>query len=289
MDLAFEAVGTKGKFQKILIFLSLVSTGIIFIPGVAFPFLTNKPALLCKEKGNDLYPFQACHQEQLCKDDLYEYKKDPLNSLINWTYEFDLYCSREFYLPMIGTSFFLGAMVGSILFSWIPDQDGRARLYKALMSSLFIFHVLPLLFANGPIFIIMNNFMAGVAGYCSSLNTLVITEMLDRESAGMVMSFASAVFPITGILVAFFFMFINNWRILYAITSIIAMVLAYTVNKYMVESPRWLNSKNKVLETLDALKTIARVNGNEKVFETFLSVNASKIFYIEYLLLIIYI
>jgi len=47
--------------------------------------------------------------------------------------------------------------------------------------------------------------------------------------------------------------------------------------KIFQESPRWLNSKNLLKESLEALEKIAKINGNQINFELFLKSNSNLI------------
>jgi MFS family permease len=280
MDLAYESVGSNGKFQKITSVLVIVVASMTLFMSISFPFLTYKPEILCHEKDNFITEFHHCHEEELCKYDMYEYMKVKHNSLDNWAYEFDLYCEKSYFNGLIGTTFFFGGMTGSILLSPIPDKYGRASIYKILLTCSFVLHIC-LLFSFSAVEIVFLNFLCGVAGYAYSMSTLIITEYIDRKTAGTVMSINNAIFPMSGILCALFFMFINNWRILFGITSLISLLVVLVARKYFLESPRWLNSKNRLLECLQVLKKIAELNGNEVIFQKFLEVNSSKFNYIN--------
>lgn len=275
MDLAFEAVGSNGKFQKIISLTVILVATMTLFSSSAFPFLTNKPIMLCKEKGNELYDFRHCYHEDWCKYSTYEYIKDEKNSLNNWTFEFDLYCEKGKYVTIIGSSFFFGGMIGSIALSSIPDIDGRLRIYRVLLIANFVLHISFMLGAS-VWHIIITNFISGFASYSYSMSTLIVTEYLNRNTAGLVMSINNAIFPVTGVLNVVFFYYVNNWRLLFFITSCISALIVFLVYKYFLESARWLNSKNRIVETMQVLKKIAEFNGNEKTYEQFVSVNASK-------------
>ncbi len=122
MDLAFEAVGNKGRFQKILAWLVISVGSITLILSISFPFVTMQPIFLCREKENHFDSFQHCHEENLCRPD-YDYKKDKTASLNNISYEFDLFCDRKYFVGLFGSAFFFGGIFGSIFLSPIPDRD----------------------------------------------------------------------------------------------------------------------------------------------------------------------
>jgi len=87
----------------------------------------------------------------------------------------------------------------------------------------------------------------------------------------------NAMLPFSGILVALLYMYVNNWRLLFFMSSLVALLCVVLSQKYLLESPRWLNSKNKFSETLAVLKEIAKINDSEENFNKFLSLNKSNL------------
>ncbi len=122
--------------------------------------------------------------------------------------------------------------------------------------------------------ILFTNFLLGIVSYAFSMSNLIITEYIVRETAGTMISINNATFPFSGILAALFFSTFNNWRLFYFISSVLAFLCLLISKKYLLESPRWLNSKNKFVETLAVFREIATINGTEKIFNKFLSVNS---------------
>lgn len=274
MEVAFEAVGSNGKYQKILSFLVILVAPLSLMMSLSFPFNTKKPSFFCKEKDS-LESYHECHERDLCKNEFFDYMKNPKESLNNMADAFNLYCNKAYISPILGTTFFLGGILGSILLSPIPDKYGRAEIYKILLVINFILH-LNILFGINEWHIVLTNTMMGIASYGYSMSTLIITEYLDRSIAGIIMSINNAIFPFCGILCALFFLFINSWRLLFLITSLLALLAAYLGHRYFLESPRWLNSKNRFNETLAVFKQMAEINNNQENFQKFMTVNSSK-------------
>ena len=93
MDIAFEAVGIQGKYQKIIAFLVILVATLGLIMISSFPFMTKKPSFIYRERES-FDDFLICPETNLCKDNYFEYKKNLEESSFNWSYEFDLYCSK---------------------------------------------------------------------------------------------------------------------------------------------------------------------------------------------------
>ena len=87
------------------------------------------------------------------------------------------------------------------------------------------------------------------------------------------MSARSASYGLVGIILGFYFMLINNLKILLWFNLIISCVGFLIVNKYFVESPRWLNSQNLLDEEIEELRKMATINNSLDHFEAFLEVN----------------
>jgi OCT family organic cation transporter-like MFS transporter 4/5 len=203
-------------------------------------------------------------------------KVDKEHSVNNFSSEFELVCDKAYYGPLQGTAFFLGGMASCIFLSPIPDSYGRETIYKLLIVLTLILHF-AILTATSGFTIVVANFFFGIAAYAYTMSTLIITEYIDRNTAAILMSVNNAIFPATGIACALFFMFINNWRLLFFISTIMMAITTVITFKYFIESPRWLSSKNRLNECIDVLKKIADTNGRTENFKKFLDTHQGKV------------
>lgn len=260
MNLTYESLAEFGKYQKILAFLVIVNVPLTLITAISFPFMTKKPELLCKPKdynGN----FELCNEEDYCKYEEFDYLKLKDNNLINLAFEFDLYCDKAYIPPIIGTTFFFGGIIGSVILSPIPDKYGREKIYKILIL-INTFLNLNIFLSNNIWHIIVTTFLLGISSFIYSMSTLIISENFDMKTAGFIQTLNQAIFPITGILIGIFFLFINNWRILFFITLCFNGISIYLSQYYLMESPRWLNSQKRYEEINEIMKKIASINNN---------------------------
>jgi MFS family permease len=272
MDSALNSLNSFGKFQKISALLVISVGSMVLIPSIAYPFLTMQPKFLCREKFNIFDNFHKCHEEDICRDNIFEFFKDPSTSVNNITYEFNLFCEREYYIALIGSGFFLGGILGSVFLSSLPDKYGREKIYKILLVLNFILH-LNILFTQNIFHFIFINFLSGFVSYSMSMCTLILTEYLPRNKSGIIMSMHNSIFPFSGIVIAIYFLYVNNWRVLFMITSAYSGIIAYVVMRYFKESPKWLLSRGRYSECVETLKEIAKINCEEKSFEKFLREN----------------
>ena len=214
MDQAFQIAGESGPFQKmIIIIVSLVSL-LVTIYSLCFSYLTKRPEFLCRDKSIPDSKFQECQYHiDLCDSNI-EMKKDPLRSVRNWSYDYDLYCSRDYYNDLISTAFFLGGISGSLSLSSIPDKYGRKNIFKVLLVLSCILH-LNLMLASGPIHMMILFYFGGFFSFAFGMTFFIVTEYLPLSITGTVMGVLNALYPAGGILIGFFFLYINNWRLLF--------------------------------------------------------------------------
>lgn len=275
MELAIKAVGENGKLQKIITFIVIASSALTLLLAVSFAYLTKQPEFLCR-RVNELNPqFQKCDlTENICNSN-FELEKDPERSVYNFSYSFDLFCSNAFYIPMLSTLYFFGGILGCVFLSSVPDTYGRQKLYKLLMIISLVLHI-NLLFALGPMHLVVLHFLSGIASFAYGMSSVIISEYIPRNIAGIIISFTNAIYPISGITIGCFFMFINNWRVLFLITTLLHALVTFLTLKYFVESPRWLNCQKKTEECLATLGLIAEINGTTIQWENFKQNNQRK-------------
>ena len=86
--------------------------------------------------------------EKLCNSTLYEITKDPLKSVNNWSYTYDLYCEKDYYNVILSSVPFFGSMIGTLYVLPLPDKYGRKKVLKISMFISLIFHLNLLFFLS---------------------------------------------------------------------------------------------------------------------------------------------
>ena len=230
------------------------------------PYLLKRPNLFVTEinSPNKNNKKSVVFKNQYCDSSKYIIKKDPINSLYNWAFKYDLYCDRkkEYYSAGIVISLFFGATLGNIIFETFPDKYGREKIYKTL-SVIEIFLLINLIFDFGIIHLIIIMFFIGINLYLFPLLYVVVEEFVV-DDLGIIIGIVNAIYPLGGISVAIWFMTINNLTILFWIIFISLIIFNYFLLKYYYESPRWLHSMGKKEECLEVLTKIAKFNDIEE-------------------------
>ena len=222
----------------LLTFIILSISGIVNFLSCCFPLLTRKPLFLCEgPKG----VFNQCYSNDICTPNstIISFQKDPLLSTDNFSYEFDFYCSRLYYVGVLGTSYYFGSFLGSLILGNIIDIYGRQQPFKLLILTNLIL-MINLYFVYNPLHLIILFFVTGVCSYTKSLCNIIITEYMHSSTNAIVISVSNAMFPILGFSVGIYYIFINSWKSIVFILVIITTITTTLSYIYVDESPRWL-------------------------------------------------
>lgn len=273
MDLALESTNQRGRYQIYLILIVIFLPFSTYIIAAGYPYLTNIPVINCQSKENPNLPYTKCNMDEFCKDESkYNIIIDYKNSVDNYALKYKLYCKRNKLCPFLNSSFFLGAVIGVTICANYPDKIGRLPVLKFLMIINIIAQI-NYLFSINFYHILLIAFFSGFATYCNSVLSLMIVETMDPIWSGLTMSARSASYGLVGIILGFYFMIINSLVLLLFLNVIISVLGFWLVKQYFVESPRWLNSQNRLDEAINEMRKMAIINNSKEHFEEFLEVN----------------
>ena len=273
MDLALESTNQRGRYQVYLILIVIFLPFSTYIIAAGYPYLTNVPVINCQLKDKPDSPFEKCDMDEFCKyESKYNIRFDIKNSIDNYSLKYKLYCKKSNLCPFLNSSFFFGAVIGVTICANYPDRIGRLPVLKFLMI-INIIAQFNYLFSINFYHILIIAFFSGFATYCNSVLSLMIVETMDPIWSGLTMSARSASYGLVGIVLGFYFMIVNNLLLLLVLNVVISCLGFYIVLKYFVESPRWLNSQNRLDEAIEEMRKMAILNGSETHFEEFLEVN----------------
>jgi len=273
MDLALESTNQRSRYQIYLILIVIFLPFSTYIIAAGYPYLTNVPVMNCQLKNKPNAPYEKCNMEEFCKDESkYNVQIDYKKSVDNYSLKFNLYCKKSKLCPFLNSSFFFGAVIGVTICANYPDKIGRLPVLKFLMVINIIAQI-NYLFSINFYHILLVAFFSGFATYCNSVLSLMIVETMDPIWSGLTMSARSASYGLVGIVLGFYFMIVNNLMFLLLLNVVISVLGFWLVMKYFVESPRWLNSQNRLDEAIEAMRQMAIINNSKEPFEEFIEVN----------------
>ena len=267
MEECILAAGDRGKYQKIITIVAISLGSLPFILSISYAYLTKMPKFLCKDENGQFTIECEYDRATFCSaENNVEFIKDKKNSVDNFTYAFDLYCSKEFFIPIFSTLFFFGGLIGSVIFAPIPDKYGRKTIFQ-IIQILSLFLMFNILFAVGPWHLVFVFFFSGLATYGFGMSSLIVAEYLPRNISNIIMSIENGSFPLAGIVIGIFFCLINNMKLLFVITLLIQIATTYLSIKYFKESPIWLFSMKLKERFIQTMREISVINEREAQFE----------------------
>ena len=269
MEEVLEVIGNNGKFQKKIIYICILTSLLTTIYSLQISFLTKRPNFNVSELNDEknMKNIHTKYNENICNFTKYSIEKDK-KSVHNWSYEFNLYCNKDYLNVFIVYSVLIGLIIGPLILSYIPDKYGRKTIFKTLVIISLINHFNLILSLN-VFHIILINFIGGILGFTYSMGFYIILEYIRNDLTGFVLGLYNAIYPFFGVFLSFFFLTINNFRIYFILTFLLSLLLLYLTLNYFSESPKWLHSMGKKEECLKVLNKIAIINGKEKEWKNF--------------------
>merc|ERR1712223_2288318 len=141
-DLIIQETGGFGRFQQMILVLSLISSVVAACNHLSPIYLTYTPCFDCIDNldlnGSDFprqenYQCPSSQDVQICNQ--WKYDSSIFESTV--VTEFDLVCNRAQLLPTIASSYMSGIVVTIILMGIFSDHYGRKKII-VLMSLIHI-------------------------------------------------------------------------------------------------------------------------------------------------------
>ncbi len=167
---------------------------------------------------------------------------------------------------VVGGSVAFGAIFGALFAGRITDRWGR-RPAIVVASVVFVIGVLGCTFAPGFGVLVVGRFITGVAVGCSSATVpTYLSELAPTRVRGR-LSTLNQLMIVSGILIAYIIDWAlsnagsANWRIMFAIAAVPAVVL-FVGLMFMPETPRWLVKAGREAE---AREVLAQTHRNDDI------------------------
>ena len=157
IDDILENIGGSGRYQ--ISWFIIITAGMLSGCFINFSiyYFTLDPIYLYQDKITNKW--ETCYQEDICnmkikdmnhrlRDDItFKIDFDDNRSLHNWIEQYHLTCASGNEIGRIGSSFFVGTFIGSILIPRAADVVGRKPMF-VLGLVIYIFVIVGLIFAT---------------------------------------------------------------------------------------------------------------------------------------------
>ncbi|XP_055503160.1 solute carrier family 22 member 15 isoform X1 [Leucoraja erinacea] len=179
--------------------------------------------------------------------------------------EWYLIRQEAYKVNLAGSLFFLGLLLGNILFGPLSDRFGRKPIFLIGLFLDVVFGFISAIAPNYEIFA-LTRLLVGIMNGGMSLVAFVLTqEFVGKSYWALTGSLTNLVFAVGIAAFSVIGYYIRDWRVLIAAANcpgVLFIFLFITVP----ESPRWLYSQGRTKEAEEVLQNIAHRNGNEKIF-----------------------
>ncbi|EDV51090.2 organic cation transporter protein [Drosophila erecta] len=173
-------------------------------------------------------------------------------------------------LPTYAQSiFFLGAIVGGLLFGWVADRFGRIPALIGTNMMGLLAGVGTAFVSNFWEFAIMRFFVGFAFDNCFTMMYILVLEYVGPKYRTFVANMSIAIF-FTGAacLLPWIAYFLADWKHLAIVTSA-PLLLAIFTPFVVPESARWLVSQGKVDKAVGILKKLEKGNGRQVPAQTY--------------------
>lgn len=215
------------------------------------PFLEEEPKLECLNHYDQYIP---CNRDFACStkleeyahhDHLAPYRVSHSHIFHNFITDFQMECATPYHIGLIGSSYFLGFMLGSIIFAPLADIIGRKRVIM-LGAAMFFFTMLFMLFVANTV----NGLYLGMflIGFRTSANSqivyVMITEYTDMKSRVYFCIFCNVLESVMNLFNGFYYTVGGHYKVLYYFGAILSFILVIWTYLWIPESPRYLKTKD---------------------------------------------
>ncbi|XP_055619494.1 organic cation transporter protein [Toxorhynchites rutilus septentrionalis] len=174
--------------------------------------------------------------------------------------DFDWVCENTYLSTLAQSIFFVGAIVGGLLFGWIADRFGRIPALAGCNLIGFVAGVVTAFVGNFWQFALCR-FLVGFAfDNCFTMMYILVLEYVGPKWRTFVANMSIALFfTAASCSLPWIAYYLANWK-LFAIVTSAPLALAIFTPLLIPESARWLVSQGKVDKAIAILKKFERIN-----------------------------
>lgn len=183
--------------------------------------------------------------------------------------ELEWVCDNTFLGSAAQSAFFVGSIIGGLIFGYIADHYGRI---PALVScnAVGFFASVGTAFCNSFWSFCLARLIVGASfDNCFNVLFIIVIEYVGPKYRTLVANMSFGLyFAVASSILPWLAYWISNWRIL-SVATACPMIVAFVGPWLVPESARWYITSGKIDKAIDMLKKFAKVNGKEVKQEIF--------------------
>lgn len=255
IDLVFKEIGELGKQQqKYGAALCLLNVYAAFHM-LQYAFVSFPVNYEC-QNDKEMVENQCLNNNRFnCKN--LKFNVDTKSSIVS---EWGLVCDQNWRSKATMSVFMMGVMIGALFLGNLADRVGRKLNMTLTTVGIILFNTVSALSPSYSLYIAAKFF---VGFFCAGniLSIFVLgNELVGPSKRGVFGMTLQGSFAVGIVLFAFIASFVQHWRMLTGIISILGLPLL-SYHWFIPESPRWLLAKNRLEESRKVLEEIAHGNG----------------------------
>ncbi len=259
----FKLAGNSNIYQYTL----LLITSLIWINlhnlSVTVGFLEKLPDITYYDNNSGKF-IESTLNSTICNwKDNYTITKKYSHSIVT---SFGYDCN-PLWIGFLGSSIFLGNLLGSFIFQYIVEKIGRKK--NLVFSSIpYVTCMFIIIFTPDYINCLIFFFFSEIFCVNISLSAYLITsEVSSSENRSIFSTIINSGYGLCGIVYTILYKFIGNWRIVFSISlgSSILIILSLIIFSY--ESPRFYLEKKDFYTFIESLRKIAKTNKRLDLFD----------------------
>ncbi len=164
---------------------------------------------------------------------------------MNWVVDYELVCVREAELSLLGTAFFAGFFLGSVVFLPLSDRIGRKPI--VLMGLLLqIVMTILLFFVRSLWFLYLFCAILGIRMPMASHNAFVLlVEITTPSWRPFVSMYVNGADGAITLVLSFLYYMLQSWKPLFVGVTVMCFIVLVLFALCIPESPRFFIARNK--------------------------------------------
>ena len=248
----FMDIGESGKHQLQLGLILCIMKVYTPFHILQYTFIGRHDTFYCSQGEETLT--DQCFDNQVSKCENLTFTEETIVS------EWSLVCDNNWLSKSTMSALMLGFLLGALLLGSLADKIGRKSNILFTLIGMIFFSLVSSISKHFFVYI-MSRFLVGFFVAGNILSIIVLTSEIVgpfyRGIYGIIVLGSGAIGLLCLSLIA---SYLPSWRDLSTIVTLLGLPLII-LQGYLVESPRWLFTQNRVIEAEEVLSQIAKGNG----------------------------